>query len=56
MSNLICIFSRKQLDEELSEIRAATPPKKKDEKKTQEKTATDRQEHNKRVLRSYRLK
>lgn len=56
MSNLICIFTRKHLDSDLCEIRAATPPKAKKEKKTQEKNKKDREEHNERVLRSYRLK
>lgn len=55
MSNLICFFTRKHLDSDLCEIRAATPPKKK-EKKTQEKKQSDREDHNERVLRSYRIK
>lgn len=58
MSNLICIFTRKHLDSDLCEIRAATPKAKKEEKKTQEKkkNSDKASEHNERVLRSYRLR
>lgn len=56
MSNLICIFTRKHLDSDLCEIRAATPKAKKGEKTSKENLKKNRQETNERVLRSYRLR
>ena len=57
MNNLICIFTRKHLDSDLCEIRAATPPKaKKGEKTSKENQKKNREESNERVLRSYRLR
>jgi len=58
MSNLICIFTRKHLDSDLCEIRAATPPKKKEKKNknTAKDLEQERREGNERVLRSYRIK
>lgn len=56
MSNLICFYTRKHLDSDLCEIRAATPPKKKDEKTSKENQKKNREESNERVLRSYRLR
>lgn len=57
MTNLICIFTRKHLDSDLCEIRAATPKKKeKKNKNTAKDLEQERREDNERVLRSYRIK
>jgi len=58
MSNLICIFTRKKLDSDLCEIRAATPKAKKEKKNknTAKDLEQERREDNQRVLRSYRIK